>query len=350
MFVSPILGSRYVIPFAFCFFQFNVLRFLLLSLFRSFFFSLNPFSFFNVFFSLFQIFFPKFPNFFYRMRDFDFDGLFSDLAVQSFRISFKYLSLTVEFRPFYKSSDSLCLDYFWFFSVLFFRLPLWYLFHFVFCSISSLPGTPFLPSSLTLIPFDKSSSIDNFRLRTSISFWILSFQVGFLWLFLFLYFFFIPHLFGIAFAAEYVNSFNVVLSFGLIPLIFWSSSILPMLMLSLFFLLVSSFTSCSRSSKLMLCVLKNSSRISIFFLQLSLYFLLQRFHYPQIILFVAQADLYCLYNFHVLFFLWCFLHALELGFPTSLLHLLGFVILCLLVARPFQSLELLLYSFSLYLL
>ena len=115
-----------------------------------------------------------------------------------------------------------------------------------------------------LISFDKSSGMYSSPLMAS----ILRFQAGCLWLVLFLFFFLIPHLFVIVFAVEYVNSFNIVMSFDLISLMIYyqskSNSILPILMLSLFCLFVSSFRSGSRSSMFTFCVLENSPMFSIF--------------------------------------------------------------------------------------
>ena len=80
-------------------------------------------------FSLLHNFFPKLFNFFYRMRYFDFDGLFTHLPVEFLSISLKYFIIPVEFRPFFKSFDSL-----WFvFFVLFCLLLLLYHFHFEVC-------------------------------------------------------------------------------------------------------------------------------------------------------------------------------------------------------------------------
>ena len=53
------------------------------------------------------------------------------------------------------------------------------------------------------------------------------------------------------------------MSFGLIFLMIWFSALLPILMFSLFFLFVFSFSSGSLSSMFMFYVLKNFSRISI---------------------------------------------------------------------------------------
>ena len=180
--------------------------FLLFSFFRSFFLSLNPFSFFIVFFFIAPDFFPKLFNFFLRRRLFDFDGLFSHLPVKFLHISLKHLILPVEFRPFFKSSKFLCLDLHFLFYSFFCRCYVSFILYFVFF----LTFRPFL--IFTLIPFDKSSSIGISPLKASISFWTLRFQAGCLWLVLFLFFFFIPHLSVIAFAVEYINSFNVVMS------------------------------------------------------------------------------------------------------------------------------------------
>ena len=124
----------------------------------------------------------------------------------------------------------------------------------------------------TLIPFNKSSSIDSSSLKASISSWILRFQAGCLWLVLFLFFYFIPHLSVIAFAVEYINSFNIVMSFGLISLMIWSSAILPILILSLFFLFLSSFRSGSCPSMFMFCLEEFLQDFNFFFFNCLLVF------------------------------------------------------------------------------
>ena len=114
-------------------------------------------------FSLLHIFFAKIFNFLYRRRLFDFNGLFSHLPVELLRISLKYFILLLEFRPFFKSSNSLCLDqYFLFYS---FAVVI----SFSFCNLYFLlTFRPFLV--FRLISFDKSSSIDSSPLKASTSF------------------------------------------------------------------------------------------------------------------------------------------------------------------------------------
>ena len=162
-------------------FQFDVFPFLLFSPFCSFLLSLNSCSFFIVFFFIAADFFPKLLNFFYRRRFFDFDGLFSHLPIEFFRISLKYFILPVEFRPF-SNLLILCALTWTFCFILSFVIVI----PFSFCNLYFLlTFRPFLV--FTLIPFDKSSSIDSSPLKASVSFWILRFQVGYLWLILFLF-------------------------------------------------------------------------------------------------------------------------------------------------------------------
>ena len=106
----------------------------------------------------------------------------------------------------------------------------------------------------------------------------------------------------------------------------WSSAILPILILSLFFLFVSSFRSGSRSSMFMFCVLKNSCRTSSFISSIAFFncLLLPLFHSHQIVPLVVQVDLYYSFHFPVLLVLWCSLLALELGFFNLILAFSGF--------------------------
>lgn len=67
---------------------------------------------FIVFFFIAPDFFPKLLNFFYRRRLFHFNGLFSDPLVEFLHISHEYFILPVAFRPFFKSSNSFCLDHY----------------------------------------------------------------------------------------------------------------------------------------------------------------------------------------------------------------------------------------------
>ena len=120
------------------FFQFDVFTFLLFSLFRPFSLSVNPFTFFIVFFFIVLEFFPKFLNLFYRSFC-GFDALFPYLTVEFLRINLRYFILSKEFRPFFKPSDSFYFDLF----------PLFYYF---FCRFYVLSVMQFV-FSLTFCPF-----------------------------------------------------------------------------------------------------------------------------------------------------------------------------------------------------
>ena len=143
---------------------------LFFSLFNSFFLSLKPFSFFVVSFFIAPDLFPKLLNFSYRRWFFDFDGLFSHLPLEFFRISLKAFILPVEFCPFSSLVILCALTCIFYFIRFFLQL----LYHFSFCNFYFL--WTFHPVLVfTLIPFDKSSSIGNSPLRASISFLILHF-------------------------------------------------------------------------------------------------------------------------------------------------------------------------------
>ena len=108
--------------------------------------------------------------------------------------------------------------------------------------------------------------------------------------------FFIPRFSIIAFAVEHVNLFNVVMSFGFISLMIWYRAILPILMLSLFFFFVSSFRSGSRSSMFIFCILKNSSRISVFyFCNCLLVFYYKGLIFPRSFLLLHRLMIYIMY-------------------------------------------------------
>ena len=88
------------------------------------------------------------------------------------------------------------------------------------------------------------------------------------------------------------------MSFNFISLMIWSRAILPILMLSLFFLFVSSFRNGSCSSMFIFCVLKNYSRISVFyFFNCLLVFYYKGLIFLKSFLLLHRLIIYIIYSF-----------------------------------------------------